>query len=399
MIALYSQGVRQILLKQAKTWDKTNQFLMILKSILVKYYNQPEKTQEFFNKIRPEIILLKIIRDFGNEQDFINTFKHSLKISNKYDDLSWIQEFIIKFFRYIGINCMDIFRIDYRYILNLDNFLNLKFNKNIKDIEPEIKKDFSIEKLLDDGNLSLKSIPDIIFLIHSEHLNYKTFYDYYIKKYDLSGLNYDNFNPIGVYNYEDEIEINGYKYRLDACILDNYNYQFGSHSTSGITCNGNRYVYNGWNKKTFDPSIEKNTNFSVSPCSLMKYDWNIKKDEGFCFNTVTCKLDFSKNMERRNACFSFNKGNKILVYVRVDNKSKDYEKLSLSIPSSLNLEDVSSVMKELTDVKNLTDYELKEKIRFLIENDKNRKQLEEIFNFLIKQYYNYNKKIKQSANS
>ena len=38
MIALYSQNTRKAVLRAAKYWDKSNTFLMILKSILIKYY-------------------------------------------------------------------------------------------------------------------------------------------------------------------------------------------------------------------------------------------------------------------------------------------------------------------------------------------------------------------------
>ena len=78
MIALYSQETRKVLIKSSKTWDTNNKFLMILKAVAVKYYKNPDKVQGLFNKIKPELILFKMIKTY-NDTNLINIFKDNFK--------------------------------------------------------------------------------------------------------------------------------------------------------------------------------------------------------------------------------------------------------------------------------------------------------------------------------
>jgi len=410
MVALYSEGVRQVLLKDVETWNKSSQFLMILKSILVKYYNKPEKTQQFFNKIRPEIILFKLMKE-ANISFIINSFKEDIKKDDIYS-LGWYSDIIINLFYSIDINAIDITYINGKYLLNLNRHL-LYYHKSdlyktnsyyyvSNYLSNQNKK--NKKYIIDENKNNLEKIPDIIFLKH-----YKLNNNINDTINDLSkNLNFDlldtknyKFNVKGLKTYNNIIELNGHKYKLDACLLRNYNGNYGAHAIAGITCNNKRYVYNGWNTQSIDPGLKNTTNLKLSPCSLMKYHWDLKKNESFCLNPKTCKLDFLTDMEKKDLCFSFAKGERVLVYVRIDDKLKNYKNSKLSIPSSLNLEDVSSIIKDLIDVKKLTDNELKEKIRFLFEDNKkllkkNRDQLEKLYMNTIKKIYNYNKKIKQS---
>jgi len=413
MVALYSQGVRQVLLKDVETWNKSSQFLMILKSILVKYYNKPEKTQIFFNKIRPEIILLKLIKE-ANLSFIIDSFKEDIKKGDIYN-LGWYSDFIINLFYSIDINAIDITYINGKYLLNLNrHFLYYNSYNNIKDdlytssyyisyyLSNQNKK--NKKYIIDENKNNIEKIPDIIFLNHYKlNNNINNIIKDFNKKINLDLLNskYYKFNVKGIKTYNNIIELNGHKYKLDACFLTNYNQNYGAHAIAGITCNNKHYVYNGWNTQSIDPGLRNTTNLKLSPCSLMKYNWDLKKDESFCLNPKTCKLDFLTDMEKKDLCFSFAKGKRVLVYVRIDDKLKNYKNSKLSIPSSLNINDISSIIKEITDIKNLTDNELKEKIRFLLEDDtkllrKNRNQLEKLYMNTIKKIYNYNKKIKQS---
>ena len=96
-IALYSQNVRKILIKESKNWNKSNSFLMIIKAILVKYYNQPDKVVSFFNKIKPEVILFKMLRTF-NDTEIIAFFKKMVKNGGDLN-LGFDSEYIIRFFK------------------------------------------------------------------------------------------------------------------------------------------------------------------------------------------------------------------------------------------------------------------------------------------------------------
>ena len=45
----------------------------------------------------------------------------------------------------------------------------------------------------------------------------------------------------------------------------------------------------------------------------MRFDWDIKKDNDFCLDIVKCEL---KAPNIKNLCFSFNKGYRVLIYVK-----------------------------------------------------------------------------------
>ena len=46
----------------------------------------------------------------------------------------------------------------------------------------------------------------------------------------------------------------------------------------------------------------------------MKYRWDVKKNHEFCINLHQCKLENVNN--KKDLCFSFNKGKRILIYVK-----------------------------------------------------------------------------------
>jgi hypothetical protein len=369
IVALYSQNVRKILIKESKKWSKSNSFLMVLKAVLIKYYNQPEKVQDFFSKIKPESILFKMIKTY-NDVELLNFFKAAIKDGS---GLGFDSDFIIRFFKYIGIKTLDIVITKEKgwiynktnYYLNTDKeftFIYDKLNKNkftlLKDElkyykNPELAKEKKLT-VIEETSRILEDIPDILIIKHEDLITFQkdnyNFLDYYMKEFNSSTY---NFNSRGLDTYDDIIHLNGHIYKLDAVTLNNYNGDIGlGHAIAGITCNENRYVYNGWNSGTMEPALKSGLK-TVNPCSLMKYDWDIKKDEDFCLNPETCKLDFVT--QKKDLCFSFGKGKRILIYTRlIDDESND----TYLSTSDFKLSGLSTVIKDIYDIKNLTDDEI-----------------------------------------
>ena len=369
-IALYSQYTRKVVLKQAKKWDKKNKFLMIIKSILVKYYNEPKEVQNFFNKIKPEIILFKMLKTF-NDYDIINNIKEQLKKDK--NQFAWFENYIIMFFKYLNINCLDIIYSNGKYILNFDNELNLNPVNGI--INHSLKNPYEDPKVADkrvykSTKKILEKIPDIIVVSHNQ-LN--AIVDYtYMKEFNAHKSNSKVFYPEtykckikGVDTYEDVIYVNGHKYKLDAVTLVNYDANINStHVIAGITCNKNRYVYNGWQSNSTDPvfqaAILKGND--STPCSLMPFNWDLKKDNDFCLNLQACQLDFFNKFNKKpQLCFSFgtsnNFGRRLLVYVRADIEKTDERKIS--IPSRINISNISGLIRDIHDIKKLNEFELR----------------------------------------
>lgn len=402
-IALYSQNTRKVLLKQAKKWDKKNKFLMIIKSILVKYYNEPKQVQKFFNKIKPEIILFKMFKTF-NDYETVKIIKKNIKIDKS--NIGWYENYIITFFKYLNINCLDIIYSNGKYILNFDNEVIFKDVNGV--LQHTFKNPFEDSKLSDkrvykSTKKILEKIPDVIFVMHQD-LN-SLVGDTYMKLFNPI-LNSKVFDPKtynckikGVDKYEDIIYVNGHKYKLDAVTLLNYDTGINNtHAIAGITCNKNRYVYNGWQSNSTDPAFQgfMLKGNETSPCSLMKYEWDLKKDDDFCLNLKGCQLDFfNKFNNSPNLCFSFgtlnNKARRILVYVRASIEKTDERKIS--IPSKLNISNISGLIKDIHDIKKMNEYEIalelhKMGVYLIPDIHYTRETLENLYYEEFKKYYN-----------
>ena len=113
--------------------------------------------------------------------------------------------------------------------------------------------------------------------------------------------------------------INGNEFVIDSVLLTNHkfndvdegDYCTINHLICGITCQGDKYVYNGWLRKTQTPSFSQ----EGLPCELMPFDWLEDKGD-FCLNTALCKLERKATSLH---CFNFTKGFRGYIYV---NKTK-----------------------------------------------------------------------------
>jgi len=383
MITLYSENIRKLLIKESKKWKNPNTFLRIIKQIL-KNYNKPEKVQEFFKKIKPEYILLKMLKTF-NDTHTIEQLKPKIKNDT---NTGYTPEYIIKFFKFLGLKTLDIVVMkqlgwiynSYTYLLNTDKEFN-----NYHQLDDEKTRKYIKKRVFDDIVKTIKEVPDIIVVKHEDLINNFAKPTYTVLKYLIPEFNSSFYSSMikieGLENYNDIITFNGHRYKLEAVPIGNFNVKdIGSaHAITGITCNGERYVYNGWNKATAN-----------SPCSLMKYDWNVRKDEPFCLNKVKCKLDFIEtSKDVKNLCFSFGKGLRLLIYVRMNDEEIDM-KMSSRSDRDIQLSGISSLIDEIY-IKGMSN----ESIVRILENEYGitiQPFLKENRDFLEKKYYNELKK-------
>lgn len=407
-VSIYSEGVRKYLLKEAEKWDKKNGFLMIIKVLLI-YYKYPNKIKKFFSKINTYSILLKMLKIY-NDKFLIDR----LKLQVKYNDLAYIgyhHKYIINLFKYMKVNCLDITYIDKKYYLNIQNQYFIHYDKENKKEYNNFQKSFitkdleTFKEILSLNKKSLKMIPNIIFLTHEDlHNHFKTNIFPKINNpnktnIDLYDSKHYNFNIKNIDTYDEIIELNGYKYKLDACLLTNYNVKnfIINHEIAGITCNNNHYIYNGII-----------TDDKYNDCPLIKYDWNLKQNNEFCFHDKLCNTKKVNTYDEKNDhCFSFAKSNRLIVYTRISDLKEKSESKLLSLPKNINIKNNFEMIEELANIKNLSNYELKIKLgeyyhysaiySFFIFMNKSRKELEELYlNFLKYNYYGYAEKIKLS---
>jgi hypothetical protein len=308
---------------------------MFFKTIIFKMKKHQKLIEKMFKKIKPEIILFKLIEQTRN-QELLDKLKQKLK--NNYSSLGSFETYIYNLYIFLQIKVLSIY-----YLNNNEYYSNLSYT--IKSQELKVN-----------SNSELNDIPDILIVFDyrinklvSQFVNYNLVKNNILNKKDITGL----------LNHDDIITFNGIKYKLDSVIIANFNRNIinSTHIITGITCNNNRYVYNGWSNTSTDPAIvKKNISNNEGPCSLMKYNWDLKNHEEFCLNTKLCKLDFD-NIDKKDLCFSFKSDRMTLIYVRIDETEKEVS--SSTTKKIKELSNIKDIIADIHDLDNLSKNELK----------------------------------------
>jgi len=338
----YSQELRKIVEKSSITWDTNNSFYKYMKTILKYAHSKNEKIQELFIKQKIEFVLFKYLNLF--DKDLKKTMQLIFKYwLNNPNYLVGVANYITRFIRNLNINCLDIKIIEGKYLIDFNKNINLKVQLkkvNVKDEKYAFKNlVFKIKKKIEKPNL-LK-VPDVIIIEPDDNNHDKSFLKYAIKDFDI-------------YIKNDFVEYKGHIYKLDACILRNYNNSYNiGHVVLGLKCNDKKYIYNSGN-------INKNY------CKLYKFDWDINEDKKFSFDYNKCKINYKIN-EEKEQCFSFNKGIRILIYVRIDN---DY----------LSISNKKEMIKDFYDINNISKLNLQKILKNLNEpyENKTKKELQQL---------------------
>jgi hypothetical protein len=302
MVILYSQYSRDCVLNASKTWDDKMKIYKIFKHILKYKFvksKKPEKDIKFFERIKPEKIL-QMLHEYKSNKFIFNPKKHYR--SGFSPDI-----YIKKFYKMLNVNCLQFTRFDnntvayskknhmYPETVNIKNNL-ISYKTKIKSIDYVQRK--------------LKTIPDVIVVECNDSKDVINFYGGSYKNYI--------FKDVQIASMNNTIIFNNAHYVLDSVILSNWNHSeiSKSHAIAGITCNNDRYVYNGWTRYTKDTTMPQNQNtkdYLKVPCELMKFNWDVKRNHDFCINLSQCKLDLPNKKE---LCFSFSKGKRLLVYIK-----------------------------------------------------------------------------------
>jgi len=149
----------------------------------------------------------------------------------------------------------------------------------------------------------------VVIVVHreaGESYLQKTWKTYRPKMHQLRGI-----HPA---KHPEKIVYNGREYILDSCILPSYasNACSIAHTVAGVTCNGDKYVYNGWAARSGDPAMGGSAITREAPCALMKSDWAQKRV--FCIDTNSCAITNKKKNEYCYDCFKRSS----VIYVRDD---------------------------------------------------------------------------------
>lgn len=322
----YSQHSRNMLYKKSVEWDKSIEFFKILRFVLKHKYlksKTPEKDFKFFDMMRPESIL-----------QMVHKMKPKYATENMGTHGAWASDMITKIYKLLQIECLmfeiqdqKLYYAKHNHLILLKKTETTKF----KALEKVKTRQFIQNKVN-----RLKTPAVIIINIDDQKRRNGVFYSRN-RHYELPVTD-KNKDLLTLNNH---IFYNGEEYVLDSTIITNWNIgkpkkdgsHMSGHQIAGITCDNERYVYNGWTRRTNDIGmrvVDKNGNWR--PCEFMKFNWDIKTDTEFCINSKTCKLPKASQFDReRQMCFSFAKGVKTLVYVKKNHVSMHLEQSNADI--------------------------------------------------------------------
>ena len=139
--------------------------------------------------------------------------------------------------------------------------------------------------------------------------------------------------PIQGYNPKKHAKIikyNGTSYILDSCIigaeLRNPSCSV-AHAIAGVTCNGEKYVYNGWTARSADPAMKGSSSAAIRevPCALGKQNWD--EDAFFRINMQACSFNRVSRPNGKELLFNAVARSSV-TYIRYDLvKAVGYKKL------------------------------------------------------------------------
>ena len=382
----YSENLKKLMINKSKKWDKSNSFFKYLKTILKYSYSNDKKIRKMFIKEKPEYLLFKYLDYFDKPLKKIMR----LMIHYYYNHISLVVyyniNYIITFFRKIGVNCLDIIILDNdKYLVDFDK--NIKLNLIIDTLKQKdysfpidhIKYEFrslkfEIKNKIKEPNLS--KIPEVIVIqpsnIYNKDIPDSNLYKYITKDFNIK------------FNSSDYIEYKGYKYKLDACILANYNDKYMNHVILGFTCNNKRYIYN---------SLNSNKNLK-RPCGFYKFNWDINDDTKFYFDYDKCKIrkvtdKNIKKIEEKYYVFSFYNKKIACIYVKSDDINNN-DSINNNTNSYYSISKKYEMKNSFYDINNITLSNLKSIIKKLGYTDKfiNNKSKEFLLNLLQKKIDN-----------
>lgn len=311
MAVLYSQRSRNVVYQQSKHWDTRIQLFRLLKYVLKYKYiktKNPQKDYEFFNAMRPEVVL----------EMLTNTKKGKKYLPKHKENRGFVASlFVSKLYKILGVDSMMLNVVDNNVYYDIDNHIQrMRYLKDGLSYSFKYKSEAYIKE-----KLSPSRNPHILIVNVKRDIEESFYRQVYStrKQYKI-----DNIDK-SIAELRNTVYYNGEEYVLDSIILSNWNSSknIPGHAIAGITCNNEKYVYNGWTRYTVDAAMmkenmkEQDIQMQRIPCEFMQHDWDPHKDQEFCLNTQKCMLTkATRNDYHTKVCFSFGKGRRSLIYVK-----------------------------------------------------------------------------------
>jgi len=378
-VCLYSQELRKVLWKHFKSLKDDIRFkddvLFNFLFFMLNNYNNLDALQKAYkqfnqSKLRSDYIFSSYINKY--DKGLIEKFRNKLKSAL----LSY--EF---WFTYI-------YHIFTTYSIN---YLNISVNNDklyIQNPNLRVNNPNYINQKLINTDILFINYKDANVLDVNQHEPLDKYKDK-IEKYDELVNSIKGFAPT--------LFINGYLYRLDCCMLGNYNNP--EHAISGITCNNEYYVIDsiGTIKKISSDPFK--TKIGFTPCKILPYDWT-HTDNSFFIDKCNISMQPADYPDTGNRFFNISKSSTVLVYIKGDINDVRISSANVEDVSSLKLEKkiLKKNLREIYNLESLTDNEILSHINSIYNTDYNLLNLSDdmkanyksLYEILLKKPMNFN---------
>ena len=308
MAFFYSQGMRKVLMSKTKLWEMSPKLRKIFTDILKRRYKTAVMKQHaylFFKVMSPE----EILRILHEESPETFNFQPYKRIG--YINVTYVPRLL------------DMFRVKTLHLdavvkgKTLQLYLSVIYTGlRLKTLAPKNPKKKRVKYLQPYESKPVKvdvGEPDVV-VIKFFSPNVRVIKENLFAEIPLA--DFESGNPL---------TFEGREYVHDSLLLTNFNIDTCSkgHDIAGVTCENERFIYNGWTRATIDPALKEKpiANASALPCELMPYDWVHNRDD-FCLDTAACGLRKAGELDKkRELCFNMSKGNNTFILV-----SKKYRK-------------------------------------------------------------------------
>ncbi len=307
MALFYSQGMRKVLMSKTKQWDMSPKLRKVFTDILKRRYKSAVMKQHaylFFKVMSPEEIL-RILHEESPETFNFNPFKRI-----GYINVTYVP-------RLLNMFCVKTLHLDavvkdktlqlYLSIVYAGLKLKTVAHKNPKKKRLRYVRTWEEKKV----NVDVGEI-DVVVI------------KFYERAFQVVKENLFAELPLADFESGEPLIFAGKEYLHDSLLLTNFNFNTCAkgHDIAGVTCENERFIYNGWTRSTIDPALKDKAiaNAAALPCELMPYDW-VKNRDDFCLDPAACGLRKAEARDKKELCFNMSKGNNTFMLV-----SKKYRK-------------------------------------------------------------------------
>ena len=302
MAFFYSEGMRAVLAANSKNWNVSAKLRKIFNDMLKRRYKAHVMKQHaylFFKVITPE----EILRVLHDEAPETFNFKPFARIG--YLNVTYVPRLLDMF----GVQTLHL---DAQIVgSKVRLYLSVVYaGFKLVTVPPNNpkKKTLTYRQTYKHEAIQVNvTDPDVICV------------KFFEPKVRLLKANLFAEVPLALFHSGKPFTVYDKEFVHDSLLLTNFNIDAcrKGHDIAGVTCESQRFMYNGWTRSTIDPALAKEVmkNADPLPCELMPFDW-LQNQNDFCIDKTRCGLRRTTTPDKkREICFNTSKGNQTFILV------------------------------------------------------------------------------------